>query len=262
MERSKQEKTQNDAQCRQSQELRSIGLIINSIVHSFNNAIGVIRGYADLSLRATDPDSCIFSYQKNIIDGTEFMKELSEKMRIFGKQAKQDLKLVQIHSVVEEVVNSFEVSLTLPIKIQQDIDTTCGPVLADADQIQQAVINLCNNAFDAMSENGGILKIVLKEVDVEVSFAEEFERLNEGRYVKLTVCDTGCGMDPDTLKLIYEPFFTTKKAGEGVGLGLTVVHEIVSSHIGKIIVESKSGEGTTFDIYLPLVNQDHKKLEE
>jgi len=262
MEGLDKEKMQGAVQDRQLQELKFIGLLANSIVHDFNNAIGIIRGYADLALRAPSSSDHNHAYLKQIIEGADSAKELAEKLRIFTRQKKPDFKLINIHSIVDEAVIIFKESLATPIDLQQDIDTMCTAVLADADQIQQAVINLCNNAYDAMSENGGSLKIILKEVDVSTSFAEEYEGLNEGKYVRLTISDTGHGMDQEILKQIFEPFFTTKKADEHSGLGLSVVHAIVKGHKGEIIAESHLGEGAKFDIYLPLANQGHKKLEE
>jgi len=242
----------------QAQNLRYVGMIINAIVHSYNNSIGLIRGYADLSLRATEPDNRIYPYLKNIIEGADSVKDLSEKMRILGKQEKQDYKLIPIAPVVEGAVNSFSKSLSSPDKIQSDCDSACPAVLANADQIQQVVINLCSNAYDALGENGGTINVLMKEADVKASSGEGQQDLSEGRYVKLTVCDTGCGMDQEVSQRIFEPFFTAKKGSENAGLGLAVVQAIVNAHKGVITVESKQGEGTTFDIYLPLADKDNK----
>jgi len=259
MEELDKNKTQSASQDQKLRELKSIGLIINAIVHSFNNAIGLIRGYADLSLRVTDPDSRGYPYLKNIIDGTDSVKELSEKMRIFGKQEKQDLKVTQIHSIVEEAINLFAMSLASPIKIQKNIDATCGAILADADQIHQVVVNLCRNAYHAIRDKEGVIEVILKEINVDASFIQVQRELNEGRYLKLTIKDAGVGIDQDVLGRIFEPFFTTQKTEESAGLGLTVVQGIVKNHQGKIIVESKLGEGATFDIYFPLVNENYEK---
>jgi len=252
MEELDKERMQGATPDRQMQELKFIGLIANGIVHDFNNAIGIMRGYADLALRATPSSDHYHAYLKQIIEGADSAKNLAEKLRIFTRQKKPDFKLINIHSIVDEAVIIFKDSLAAPIDLQQDIDTMCGAVLADADQIQQAVINLCNNANDAMSENGGILKIILKEVDVGASLAEECEGLNVGSYTQLTISDTGQGMDQEVLKQIFEPFFTTKKADEHAGLGLSVVRAIVEGHKGEIIAESHPGEGAKFDVYLPL----------
>ena len=259
MNKFENEKEQLDIQLQQLQELKCIGLIAGSIVHSFNNVLGVIRGYADLALRTTSSSDRRYADLKQVIEGVDSAKDLAGKLRIFTKQKKPDFKLINVHSIIGQSIAIFRKSLPASIDIQQDIDTTCGIVLADTVQIQQMVISLCNNAYDAICENGGIIKIILNEVEVGASFATEYKRLNEGRCVKLTVSDTGCGMDQEILKKIFEPFFTAKKAGGGAGLGLCVVYEIVKGHKGEVIVESKLGEGTTFDIYLPLANKDNKK---
>lgn len=246
------EKKQLNKQLQQLQELKLIGLLANSIVHRFNNSIGVIYGYADLILKSTPSDDDNYTYLKQIIEEVDCAKDLAERMRIFTKQKRVDFQLISIHSIVEQAIKVFQESLPTSMDIQQDFHTTRATVLADAGQIQQAMINLCSNAYHAVCENGGILKVALSEVDVEDSFAEEYEYLNKGKYVKLTVSDTGCGMDQNVLRQVYDPFFTTKEASKGVGLGLSVVYEIVMDHKGEIIGESSLGEGTVFDIYLPL----------
>ena len=251
MESPRQENQRNAIPRQLPQDLSSIGLIINTIVHSFNNSIGLIRGYADLSLRATDPDNRIYPYLKNIINGADAMKELSEKMRIFGKQAKKDLQRMRIHSIVEEAVNTFAKSLEPPANIQQDIDVRCGEILADAGQIRQVVVNLCDNAHDATCDNGGEIKVALKEVDVDASFAKAHKGLQEGKYLRLIVGDSGSGMGPEILSRIFEPFFTTKGEERHPGLGLTVVQAIVKNHKGAVFAESKVGDGTRFDIFFP-----------
>lgn len=258
MEQSKQDKTQNDAQYWQLQELKSIGIIANNIVHDFNNVIGVIRGYADLALRATSADDRSRAYLTHVIEEADTAKELAEKLRIFSGQEKLDYKLIDIPSVAEQAIKIFRESVPTTIEFQQDIDTTCGAVLGDADQIQQAVINLFRNAYDALCDKGGILNLTVNEVDVG---AEVYRGLDEGRYVKLTVSDTGCGMDQETLKRIFEPFFTTKKNREHAGLGLLVVDKIVKGHKGAVIAESKVGEGAKFDIYLPLPKEGQEEKE-
>lgn len=249
-------KKQLEAQLQQPQELKFIGIIVNDIVHSFNNIIGVIHGYADLALKARSSPERSQTYLKEIIKEADSAKNMAEQLRAFTGQNKPNFQSIATHPVIEQAIKIVKSSLSAQIDIQQDIDITCGTALVDADQIQQAVINLCRNACDAMCENGGILKIILKKVDIEASFAEEYKCLSEGRYVKLTVSDTGHGMDQNILEQIYDPFFTAKKVGKGAGLGLSVVHSIIMIHKGEIIVNSKPEEGTTFDIYLPLVNQD------
>jgi len=239
---------------RKLEELKSIGLITSNIVHGFNNALGVIHGYAELALKDTDADNCIYPYLEQILQESNLAKTMAEKLRIFSQQDQYDFQSIQIHSIVEEAMRTIHVTGKASIKITQDINPACGAIFADAGLIRQAVMNLCVNACEAMSEQGGALEVNLNEVDVDASLAGAHRDLNAGKYVKLTVKDTGIGMDQEIVRLIFEPFFTAKKTGKHAGLGLTVVQGIVKNHKGKIIVKSKAGEGSTFDLYLPLAN--------
>jgi CheY-like chemotaxis protein len=142
-------------------------------------------------------------------------------------------------------------SLPSTIKICRKIESESGVVMADATQIHQVLVNLCTNASHAMREKGGRLEVSLTDVDLEAETGIGDEHLPAGRYVKLSVSDSGCGMEKDVLERIFEPFFTTKNVNEGTGLGLSVVHGIIKSHAGAIAVSSTPGEGTRFDIFLP-----------
>jgi len=137
--------------------------------------------------------------------------------------------------------------------VRTNIDTGSGLVLADPTQIHQVFMNLCTNAHYAMLDGDGVLDVNLEPIDVEAEFAELYANLQTGPHIRLTVSDTGHGMDPETVERIFEPFFTTKGIGEGTGLGLSVVHGIVKSHSGEVTVESEPGKGTTFQVYLPQV---------
>jgi two-component system cell cycle sensor histidine kinase/response regulator CckA len=148
-------------------------------------------------------------------------------------------------------------SLPATIKIRRRIETDSSMVLADPTQIHQVLVNLCTNASHAMRETGGLLEVSLTDVNLESETQIGDERLGQGPYVKLSVRDSGCGMDKEVMERIFEPFFTTKKGNEGTGLGLSVVHGIIKSHSGAITVNSTPGEGTTFDIFLPKVESDH-----
>ena len=140
------------------------------------------------------------------------------------------------------------------IEIHRNIDINCGAVLADPTQIDQVMMNLCTNAYHAMSDNGGVLEVSLHNLDFGLENAESEKpeiELDPGPYVKLTVSDTGHGMDSALMERIFDPFFTTKEPGQGTGLGLATVHGIVKSHGGAITVHSEQGKGTIFDVYFP-----------
>ena len=146
---------------------------------------------------------------------------------------------MQLQHYIEEAVNFVEAAMTSPVKVVRNINEKCGSVLADPNQIQQVVMNLCMNAYQAMSEKGGgVLEIVYDEFRIDQEFAEKYANLYEGKYAKLSIIDTGSGIDEMTMVRMFEPFFTTKKVGEGSGLGLSVVHGIVREHNGEIIVNS------------------------
>ena len=142
---------------------------------------------------------------------------------------------------------------TIPSSIgfQEDIKPDCGTILADATEIHQIIMNLCTNAYHAMLEGGGILEISLKDVEVDPELAKSHPRLFEGEYIELTVKDNGIGMDAYVSERIFEPFFTTKAQGEGTGMGLAVVHGIVETLNGAIVVESEEGKGSAFHVFLP-----------
>jgi CheY-like chemotaxis protein len=143
-------------------------------------------------------------------------------------------------------------SIPSTVDIIQRIDASCGMILADATQIHQVIVNLCTNAWQAMEKDGGRLTVELKQVEVDPAVAKIHPTLLEKEYVRLTVQDTGQGMDESTMERIFEPFFTTKPVDKGTGLGLSVVHGIVQKHKGEIIVYSEPGAGTVFHVYLPL----------
>jgi CheY-like chemotaxis protein len=147
-------------------------------------------------------------------------------------------------------------SLPSSIEIRQHIDPEVGAVLADPTQLHQVIINLCANAEHAMRQTGGVLDVRLEAVKVDTALAAQHPTLHLGPHVQLTVRDTGQGMPPDVVEHIYDPFFTTKAAGEGTGIGLSVVHGIVVNHGGTITVESRVDHGTTFMIYLPCIPWD------
>lgn len=241
------------------QELKSIGLITNDIVHSLNNAIGVMRGYADLSLRAADPADSICPYLEEIISGADSAKELVEKLRVFSRQAKPDFQRQHVQPIIKDALEASHAAHVLPVKIDQELDPACGKVLADARLIRQLAINLCRNACEAVQGGGGAVKVFLREVELEGARAAVGNDLRKGKYARFRVSDTGRGMDREVLREMFEPFFTTKKEGEGSGLGLAVVRAIVKAHNGGMIVESQLGAGTIVDVYLPLAQDEKEK---
>jgi CheY-like chemotaxis protein len=174
-----------------------------------------------------------------------------QQILTFSHQTPPAPQPLQLHPLVQEAIVLLRATLPTTIALQAHLDDQAGTVLADPTQIQQVLLNLCTNAAHAMREAGGVLEIGLEAWDVPVAQAPVPTHLPPGPYLRLTVQDTGHGMTPDILERIFEPFFTTKGVGEGTGLGLAVVHGIITSHRGAITVTSTPGQGTTVVVYLP-----------
>jgi CheY-like chemotaxis protein len=171
-------------------------------------------------------------------------------------QQEKEKEPVKISSIVKEVHGMLRSSLPATIKFNRKIQADSSVVLADPTHIHQVLVNLCTNAAHAMRDQGGLLEIMLKDVALDSETRIGDELLGPGDYVKISVSDSGCGMDREVLERIFEPFFTTRKVNEGTGLGLSVVHGIIKSHDGAIAVSSTAGKGTTFDIFLPKIESN------
>lgn len=148
--------------------------------------------------------------------------------------------------------------LPATVDLRADIDPDCGAVMCAPEQVQQLLVNLCNNAYQALSDGSGHIAVSLQQKQVSEQMANRHRDLEAARHVVLEVRDTGKGMDAATQERIFEPFFTTQEVGKGTGLGLSVVHGIVKRHDGEIVVESEPGKGTRFSVYLPLVGEDER----
>jgi CheY-like chemotaxis protein len=198
-------------------------------------------------------DSVIFENLEQILVAANRAGELVKQILAFSRKSEKQKKPVYIGGIVGEVLKMLRSTMPTTIEIRADIDEKAGLVLANATQLHQVIMNLCANAGHAMGEEGGILEVSISDVDIKSNgFARDLE---PGEYLRLTVKDTGHGMPPGVLQRIFEPYFTTKKPGEGTGMGLSVVHGIIKSHGGDINVQSEPGKGTRFDIYLPISKQ-------
>ncbi|MBU1937039.1 PAS domain S-box protein [bacterium] len=245
------ERKKLEAQLRQSQKLEAIGTLAGGIAHDFNNILMAILGYTEMAQSDIPTKNSTYQKLEQALKASNRAKELVQQILTFSRQIEHEFEPVQIHPVVKEAVKLLRASLPTTIEIRQHIDNRCGYILGDPTQIHQIIMNLCTNAFHAMRENGGILEISLEDVDVDANYAKAYPQLSPGEYVRLAVRDTGHGIDAVTLERIFDPFFTTKAAGEGTGMGLAVTHGVVSRHGGQIVVNSETGKGSTFQVYLP-----------
>jgi len=238
-------------QLRQSQKMEAVGQLAGGIAHDFNNILGAINGYAELACMDIGNDAAVLECLESISTGGQRAAALVQQILTFSRKGEQRREPIQLRPVIEEALKLLRATIPSSIQFQSALSRNMPAVLADATQIHQIVMNLGTNSWHAMGEQPGTLEVKLEVCEVYAELAATIPGLQPGRYVRLSVGDTGKGMTPATLARIFEPFFTTKKPGEGTGLGLSVIHGIVQSHDGAITVSSKPGEGTRFEIYFP-----------
>jgi CheY-like chemotaxis protein len=210
-----------------------------------------IIGYTDMTLEQLEPSHPLHKYQTRIAQAARRASDLVRQILTFSRQSEQERQPVDLMPHVKELLKLMRASLPSTIQIRTRVAKDLGTVLADPTEMHQVLMNLTANAAHAMRENGGVLELQLDPCEVDAELARSLPGLAPGPHLLITVRDSGCGMDEQTLGRVFEPFFTTKPKEEGTGLGLSVVHGIVTSHAGAITVESTPGRGTTFRIYLP-----------
>jgi len=248
------ERAKLEAQLFQTQRLETIGTLAGGIAHDFNNILTPILGYTEMALRDTDKDSQMNQGLREVVKAANRAKDLVQQILDYTHHVAQEHQPVGLNLIVKEALRLLRASLPSTIVIEEQIDRDCPPVMADPSQLHQIIMNLCTNAAYAMRDNGGKLEVSLVELSDLSEIYEEGRDLDEGKFIRLSVSDTGIGIDLETMKHIFEPFFTTKNTGEGTGLGLSVVHGIVLSHGGEIKVDSQLNKGSAFHVYLPCLD--------
>jgi len=241
----------------QAQKMEAIGTLAGGIAHDFNNILSAIYGFAELAEADVldDPDSAKESIEE-VIKAAGRARDLVKQILTFSRKSEAEMQPLQLSLVVKEALKLLRSSLPTTIEIVQKINSQ-AVIHADPTKMHQIIMNLCTNAYHAMRDSGGILSVSLKEADMEVD-SELSAKETTKRFLVLSVSDNGIGMDAETRQKIFEPYFTTKESGDGTGLGLAVVHGIVQDHKGQIHVYSEPGQGTTFHIYLPVVEKRAK----
>ena len=259
------EKAKLEEQLRQSQKLEAIGTLAGGIAHDFNNILAAIQGNVELTLLFLEQRPDLKQVKANLQEVLQAGKRAQDAVRqilTFTRSIDQQEERVQVHLILQEVLNLLRATWPINIEIRTRIEDRSGAVLADATQIHQVIMNLCTNAYQAMQERGGLLEVTLDHIHVGASEAAASPQLPPGSYLRLVVRDTGPGMEPQVRERIFEPYFTTKAPGEGTGLGLAVVHGIVSRLQGVIEVESNPGKGSSFQVYLPRLDPPHNTQTE
>lgn len=242
-----------EAQLRQSQKLEAIGTLASGIAHDFNNILGAILGNIELALQDIDARHPAVTSMQEIRKAGQRARELIRRIVAFGKPHELNFQPLQLAAVVEDAMKLVRATLPATVDINYQFPANLPLVKIDSSQIAQVLLNLCTNAYQAMENQKGRIDITLDLHDFSTASLLPDTELQPGRYVCLHVKDTGMGIESAIADRIFEPFFTTKAVGEGSGLGLSIVHNIVRSHAGAITLESECGKGTTFHLYLPVV---------
>lgn len=242
-------------QLRHAQKMEAIGTLAGGVAHDFNNIITAVVGYGTLLRMAVDSDQRARGYVDQILSASERASALTKGLLAFSRKQQVTLRPVNIGEIIQRVMNLLRRLITEDIELSTDIKTDGMIVMADYVQIEQLLMNLTTNARDAMP-SGGRLTIKTGRTALDSEFRRTHGFGKAGNYAFISVSDTGIGMDERTIERIFEPFFTTKEMGRGTGLGLAVVYGVVKQHNGYIICESRPGGGTTFTIYIPIVDLD------
>jgi len=251
-------------QLEKSQRMEAIGTLAGGIAHDFNNILSSIFGYTQLAEMTIDTPEKTKRYLSQIVKGAQRAAGLVQQILTFSRQTEFKKQPLKIHLVIKEALKLLRSSIPTTIDIQLKIESK-AMVMADPTQIHQLIMNLCTNAYHSMLETGGILIVKLLDIDPSEYQDQPVELSASCGYLRLQVKDTGHGMDQNTLKKAFDPYFTTKEVGRGTGFGLALVHAIVEEHSGIIHVESKPDVGSNFLIYLPVVEREsseNKKINE
>ena len=259
LKRAEEEKKKLALQLQQAQKMEAIGTLAGGIAHDFNNVLAAILGYAELVRAELPTDSLVIDDIDQVILAGYRARDLVKQILAFSRQANSDPIPLQPAVIINETLKLLRASLPTTITINQNVDPQAGVILADPTHIHQIMMNLCTNAFHAMEMEGGTLSIILKKVIVDKDNLPNEPCMKPGRYIKLSIKDTGAGISPEIREKIFDPYFTTKEVGKGTGMGLAVVHGIVQSYGGSITCDSRPGEGTAFHITFPTTEVETKE---
>ena len=241
----------NEEQQIRSQKMEALGTLAGGIAHDFNNILLAITGNTRLAIQDLEPQHPVQENLREVVKASQRAAELVKRILSFSRQQEPKREVTQLQPIVEEALNLLRATLPAMIEIRLDCEPGLPCVAVDAIQIHQILMNLLTNAAHAIGDRRGVIEIAIESTCITHAAENAVRDLRDGRYVRLSVSDDGCGMDQATLARIFDPFFTTKPIGQGTGLGLSVVHGIMKSHEGAQTVYSEPGRGTTLRLYFP-----------
>lgn len=241
-----------DVQLQQAQKMEAVGRLAVGVAHDFNNLLTVIKGYSELIVMAVEGNIPVRAHAEEVLKAADRAAGVTSQLLAFSRKQVFELRTVRLNEVVANVEKLLRRLIGEDIQLVTTVGPNLGWIKADPGQLEQVLMNLAVNARDAMPQ-GGTLTIGIAHSELDETFTRHHLDFQPGTYCVLSVADSGCGMNRDTLSKLFEPFFTTKEPGKGTGLGLSIVHGIVKQSRGHILVSSEPGCGTTFNIYLPCV---------
>jgi PAS domain S-box-containing protein len=240
-----------EAELRHAQKLEAVGTLAGGIAHDFNNILGAIIGNVELARQDVDAGHPVQQCLDEIFKASVRARNLISQILAFSRKQQQEKQVIPLKPIVDETVALIRSTLPSNIELEVSVDPDTPPILADPTEIHQVLTNLATNAWQSMEGRGGRLTLQVSRLLVDRETPPLPTRLPSGEYARISVTDTGAGIRPEVVGRIFEPFFTTKAAGQGTGLGLSVVHGIVRSHSGTIAVASEPGRGSTFHVCFP-----------
>jgi len=253
--RAEEERRQLEAQLRQAQKMEAVGLLTGGVAHEFNNLLTVMQGNAELGLAQVEPGHALHKELSVIQRTAKRAAKLTRQLLAFSRRQVLEPQILDLNRLVTDFSEMLGLIIGEDIEVQVKVAPELRTVFADANAVEQVLMNLALNARDAMPE-GGTLTLKTAQVTLDGEYRRSHPDVKAGDYVRVTVVDTGVGMDEATQERLFEPFFTTKEPGKGTGLGLAMVYGIVKQHDGLIDVHSQLGEGTRFEVYFPVQEAD------
>lgn len=254
-------KSQLEVRLQQAQKMESLGTLAGGIAHDFNNILGAIIGYAEMAQDGTPLGSSASNNLSKVLEASHRASGLVKQILAFSRQADSELISLQPAHVINEAIELLRPTLPSTIVIKRKINTTKF-IIADPSQMHQILMNLCINAFHAMEQTGGIIDITLVDCVRSEEDLLDIPEIKPGKFVMLSVGDSGQGIAPEVTAKIFDPYFTTKEIGKGTGMGLAIIHGIVTKYNGYITCDSELGKGSVFSIFFPAIEQEAGAVQE